>query len=79
MIQAIAEDDDIPAVLIVFSQTGFAGPTTVIYIAKVLKALRDNLPMDLYNAVRITLGLDPLSIAVPAGTIITDKIKKTLA
>jgi len=42
LIQAIAEDDDIPAVLIDFSQTGFAGPTTVINIAKELKALRDS-------------------------------------
>ncbi len=42
LVQAIAEDDDIPAVLIDFSKTGFAGPTTVINIAKELKALRNS-------------------------------------
>ena len=42
LIKAIAKDDDIPAVLIDFSKTGFAGPTTVINIAKELKALRDS-------------------------------------
>jgi protease-4 len=42
LIKAIAEDDDVPAVLIDFSKTGFAGPTTVINIAKELKALRDS-------------------------------------
>ena len=34
LIQAISADDDIPAVLIDFSKTGFAGPTTAINIAK---------------------------------------------
>ena len=42
LIQTIAEDDDIPAVLIDFSQTRFAGPTTALNIAKELKALRDS-------------------------------------
>ena len=42
LIQAISADDDIPAVLIDFSKTGFSGPTTAINIAKELKILRDS-------------------------------------
>ena len=42
LIRAAAEDEEIPAVFIDFSSTGFAGPTTVINIAKELKALRDS-------------------------------------
>jgi len=42
LIRAVAEDEDIPAVFIDFSATGFAGPTTAINIAKELKALRDS-------------------------------------
>jgi protease-4 len=42
LIRAAAEDDEIPAVFIDFSSTGFAGPTTAINIAKELKALRDS-------------------------------------
>ncbi|GIS42748.1 MAG: hypothetical protein Ct9H90mP15_07880 [Candidatus Neomarinimicrobiota bacterium] len=37
LIRAAAEDEDIPAVLVDFSSTGFAGPTTAINIAKELK------------------------------------------
>ena len=40
LIRAAAEDEDIPAVFVDFSSTRFAGPTTVINIAKELKALR---------------------------------------
>ena len=40
LIRAAAEDEEIPAVIIDFSSTAFAGPTTVINIAKELKALR---------------------------------------
>ena len=42
LIRAAAEDEDIPAVLVDFSSTGFAGPTTAINIAKEVKALRDS-------------------------------------
>jgi len=42
LIRAAAEDEEIPAVFIDFSATGFAGPTTVINIAKELKALRES-------------------------------------
>ena len=42
LIRAVAEDKDIPAVVIDFSLTNFAGPTTAINIAKELKALRDS-------------------------------------
>ena len=42
LIRAAAEDDEIPAVFIDFSSTGFAGPTTAINIAKELKALRES-------------------------------------
>ena len=42
LIRTAAEDEDIPAVFIDFSSTGFAGPTTAINIAKELKALRDS-------------------------------------
>ena len=42
LIRAAAEDEDIPAVFIDFSATGFAGPTTAINIAKELKALRES-------------------------------------
>jgi len=42
LIRTAAEDEDIPAVFIDFSSTGFAGPTTLINIAKELKALRDS-------------------------------------
>ena len=42
LIQAVSEDDDIPAVLIDFSRTGFAGPTTAINISRELKALRES-------------------------------------
>ena len=42
LIRAAAEDEQIPAVFIDFSSTGFAGPTTAINIAKELKALRDS-------------------------------------
>ena len=42
LIQNIAADDEIPAVLIDFSGTGFAGPTTALNIAKELKELKDS-------------------------------------
>jgi protease-4 len=42
LIRAAAEDEDIPAVFIDFSATGFAGPTTAINVAKELKALRES-------------------------------------
>ncbi len=42
LIRAAAEDEDIPAVFIDFSSTGFAGPTTAINIAKELKVLRES-------------------------------------
>ena len=42
LIRAVAEDDNVPAVFIDFSSTGFAGPTTAINIAKELKALRES-------------------------------------
>lgn len=42
LIQSIAADDEIPAVLIDFSGTGFAGPTTALNIAKELKVLKDS-------------------------------------
>jgi protease-4 len=42
LIRTAAEDEDIPAVFIDFSATGFAGPTTAINIAKELKALRES-------------------------------------
>jgi protease-4 len=42
LIRAAAEDEEIPAVFIDFSSTGFAGPSTAINIAKELKALRDS-------------------------------------
>jgi len=42
LIKAAAENEDIPAVFIDFSSTGFAGPTTAINIAKELKALRES-------------------------------------
>ena len=42
LIRAAAEDEDIPAVFVDFSSTRFAGPTTVINIAKELKALRES-------------------------------------
>ena len=42
LIRAVAKDDEIPAVFIDFSSTGFAGPTTAINIAKELKALRES-------------------------------------
>ena len=42
LIRAGAEDEEIPAVFIDFSSTGFAGPTTALNIAKELKALRES-------------------------------------
>ena len=42
LIRAAAENEDIPAVFLDFSSTGFAGPTTAINIAKELKALRES-------------------------------------
>jgi len=42
LIRAAGQDEDIPAVLVDFSSTSFAGPTTAINIAKELKALRDS-------------------------------------
>ena len=42
LIRAAGKDEDIPAVLVDFSSTSFAGPTTAINIAKELKALRDS-------------------------------------
>ena len=41
LIRSAAADEDIPAVLIDFSSTSFAGPTTAINIAKELKTLRE--------------------------------------
>lgn len=40
LIKAAGEDDEIPAVVIDFSSTSFAGPTTAINVAKELQALR---------------------------------------
>ena len=42
LIQAVAVDDNIPAVLIDFSRARFSGQTTAINISKELKALRDS-------------------------------------
>ena len=42
LIRAAGQDEDIPAVLVDFSSTSFAGPTTAINIAKELKSLRDS-------------------------------------
>ncbi len=42
LIRAAAEDEEIPAIFIDFSSTGFAGPTTALNIAKELKALRES-------------------------------------
>jgi protease-4 len=42
LIRAAAEDEEIPAIFIDFSATGFAGPTTALNIAKELKALRES-------------------------------------
>jgi protease IV len=42
LIRAAAQDEDIPAVVVDFSSTDFAGPTTAINVAKELKALRDS-------------------------------------
>ena len=42
LIRAAAEDENIPAVFVDFSSTGFAGPTTAINIAKELRMLRDS-------------------------------------
>lgn len=42
LIKAAARDTTIPAVVIDFSSTDFAGPTTAINIAKELKSLRDS-------------------------------------
>tara|TARA_X000000950_G_C13868332_1_gene641798 strand:+ start:51 stop:1880 length:1830 start_codon:yes stop_codon:yes gene_type:complete len=42
LIRAAGQDEDIPAVLVDFSSTNFAGPTTAINIAKELKSLRDS-------------------------------------
>ena len=42
LIRAVAQDEDIPAVVVDFSSAGFAGPTTAINIAKELKGLRDS-------------------------------------
>ena len=42
LIRSAAKDEDIPAVFVDFSSTGFTGPTTAINIAKELKALRDS-------------------------------------
>ena len=42
LIRAAAEDQEIPAVVIDFSSTDFAGPSTAINIAKELRALRDS-------------------------------------
>ena len=42
LIRAAGQDKDIPAVLVDFSSTNFAGPTTAINIAKELKSLRDS-------------------------------------
>ena len=42
LIRAVAKDENIPAVFVDFSSSGFAGSTTAINIAKELKALRDS-------------------------------------
>ena len=42
LIREAARDKNIPAVVIDFSSTDFAGPTTAINIAKELKALRES-------------------------------------
>ena len=42
LIRAAGQDKDIPAVLVDFSSTNFAGPTTAINIANELKSLRDS-------------------------------------
>ena len=42
LIRAASQDEDIPAVLVDFSSTNFAGPTTAINIANELKSLRDS-------------------------------------
>jgi len=42
LIRAAGQDEKIPAVFIDFSSTSFAGPTTLINIAKELKALRES-------------------------------------
>lgn len=43
-----------------------------------MKMLKEGLSQDLYDKVRICLGLDPLNKAVPAGQQITNKIRENL-
>jgi len=43
-----------------------------------MKVLKDNLPTDLYDQVRICLGLDTLASATNSGKRITDSIRKNI-
>jgi len=43
-----------------------------------MNTLRDSLPQNLYNDVRVCLGLEPLSTAVPKGQKISQNIRQKL-
>lgn len=43
-----------------------------------MKVLKDNLPEDLYDQVRLCLGLEPLATATNAGKRITDNVRKNI-
>ena len=43
-----------------------------------MNTLRDTLSTDLYNQVRVALGLEPLDEAIKKGQAITDKIRSNL-
>lgn len=44
-----------------------------------MNTLRDSLSTDLYNKVRVSLGLEPLDVAIRKGQEITEKIRSNLS
>ena len=87
---AVPENEEMPKILFIFEsrhtgeyEPGLEGEELPVseldlYQYASMNALRDSLPQALYNQVRVCLGLEPLSSAVPKGQKISENIRKKL-
>ena len=88
---SVPEGQDMPKILFIFEsretgeyEPGPEGeelPVTEIDLHQYadMNTLRDVLSTDLYNKVRVSLGLEPLDIAIKKGQELTDKIRSNLS
>lgn len=86
----VPEGEKMPNVLFIFEsresgefEPGFDGNPVPILEMDLhqyadMNILKEGLPIDLYDQVRICLGLKPMSEAVPAGQKITQNVRKNI-